>query len=77
LNIELLPEEIYSCGFKVLFDFQKELRIDEIKAKKELINWRPLKISFQSKVFSINNEYWNILSDMLKDRNPNFRTISK
>lgn len=73
LNVGLLPEEIYSCGFKVLFDFQDELQIDEIRANKELTNWRPLQISFQGKVFSINEEYWNILISSLEDKNPDFK----
>jgi len=73
LNIDSLPDEIYYCEFKVLFDFHNELRIDEIKAEEELVDWHPLKISFQKKVFPIKEEHWNVLIGKLKKNNPDFK----
>lgn len=74
LNMDLVPDEIYSCGFKVLVDFENEVGIDEMKAKKELINWRPLKISFQGKVFEIDHEHWKALKELITSKNPDAKS---
>ena len=73
LNIDVLPEEIYYCGFKILFNFKKELIIEKMREEEELNDWYPLKISFQKKMFPVNEEYWNYLIGILMKDNPDFK----
>lgn len=75
LNMDSLPEEIYYCEFKVLFDFQNELKLNEMRAENELREWHPLKISFQKMVFPLTDEYWNIIIGILKEKNHDFKNF--
>lgn len=70
LNINLLPEEIYYCEFKILYDFKKELTLDDMKAEQELYDWYPIKRNFQKKVFPIKEKHWKTIKDILISKNP-------
>lgn len=68
-NMGKLPDEVYSCDFEILSNFENEVGIEDMRSKEELSNWHPLKISFRKMVFSIEEDYWKILEEMITTKN--------
>lgn len=71
LESKYLPDEIYKCDFEVLYDFgENSLKIDVMRNNNKLSDWYPLKVSFVKMKFPIEEDYWEILKEILLEKNP-------
>ena len=63
----------FRCRFRILYTFEKPLKIKEMRNSPKLSEWYPLKVSFIRMVFNIEDKYWEILGELLIKDNPDVR----
>ena len=63
----------FRCRFRILYTFEKPLKIKEMRNSPKLNEWYPLKVSFIRMVFNIEDKYWEILGELLIKDNPDVK----
>ncbi|MDO9044795.1 MAG: hypothetical protein Q7U35_05745 [Methanobacteriaceae archaeon] len=76
LRTNNIVDEIYSCNCEVLYNFnENSLTLKEMQGIKNLKEWYPLKVNFVKMKFPIDEEYWNILKEILAEKNHDATTL--
>ena len=69
-------DEIYNCNCEVLYNFKdNSLQLKEMQDNNLLEDWYPLKVNFVKMKFPIEEKFWNILKDLLIEKNPNSENL--
>lgn len=61
----------FKSRFKILYNFEEPLKIENMKDYPSLSQWYPLKVRFVRMVFKIGEKYWETLRDILITKNRN------
>ena len=72
-DINKVPDEFYNCRFKVVHVFNNPLHISDMRKIESLKEWYPLKVSMVKMFFPIEDHYWEILKEILIEKNPDSR----
>lgn len=65
----------YGCEYLSLFKFENSLTFDEIKKDPYLHEWNAFKKNFQGISFKTEESIWKHLTDVLIDKNPEYKTF--
>lgn len=63
----------FRCRFRILYTFEKPLKIKEMRNSPKLSEWYPLKVSFIRMVFHIEDKDWKTLRTLLIHNNPDVK----
>jgi hypothetical protein len=73
-EIEAMPQGWdFGCDYGVLYKFRRPLGIADVRHDPYLSEWSAVRGSFQHRVFSISDEYWNRINHLIVRREPEYR----
>jgi len=62
----------YFCDCSVLYKFSNAITLAELRENEAFREWNALKLSFNRKAFRLQRNYWEMLNQMLKLKNPGY-----